>query len=108
MRFSLLIAAAAFVTATSPVLAGELTGGVWRSTQCVKPAPPAAVRTDADTLNETILRYNDYIAQIRTYDDCLRAELDRDMQTMRNGYLAAQNAALREAEAARPRGTEAR
>ncbi|MGE0745437.1 MAG: hypothetical protein AB7K86_09320 [Rhodospirillales bacterium] len=108
MRLTLFIAAAACAAITGGATAGELTGGVWRSTQCVKPTPPAAVRTDAETLNETIIRYNAYIGDIRTYDDCLRAELDRDMQTMRAGYQAAQSAALREAEAARPRGTEAR
>jgi hypothetical protein len=108
MRLTLLVAAAACVVASSAATAGELTGGAWRSVQCTKPTPPAMDRTDAAALNESIMRYNAYIADIRAYDDCLRAEVERDMQAIRNGFESAQNAALREAEAARPRGTQAR
>lgn len=112
MRSDLRLAAVAvsFVLATAApaAVAGELVGQTWRSTQCQKPSPPPIDRTDAQTLNDSIMRYNAYVAQVELYNNCLKAEADRDMQIIRQGFEAAQGAAIREVETTRPRGTEAR
>ena len=107
MRIAVHVLAAALALA-APASAGELSAGNWRPTGCGKPIPPAIARDDTVTLNESVLRYNDYIAEVRRYDECLRAEADRDMRSIANGYEQLQADVLREADAARPRGTETR
>jgi hypothetical protein len=64
-------------------------------------------RTDAQSLNASIVRYNAYVAEVERYDACVRAEAERDLQAIQDGYQAAQAEAHGEADAARPRGTQA-
>ena len=68
---------------------------------------PQVDRTDAQSLNLSINRYNEYVDEMRRYNDCLRDEAARDMQAVVDGQQAAMSSAMEEADAVRPRGTQA-
>jgi len=108
MRLLLLTAVAALSGAAAmPASAGELVGGAWRSLECAKPPAPEMNRADAQGLNESINRYNAYVGEVSRYNGCLKDEAARDMQAIADGHAATQDEVMREAEAVRPRGTQA-
>ncbi|MFQ5971560.1 MAG: hypothetical protein ACE5Q3_04460 [Alphaproteobacteria bacterium] len=81
-----MLAAAAFLLATASTSAGEInyTGGqsVWAPTDCSLGPAPTIDPTDATSLNESILRFNAYVAEVERYNACVAAEAERDMSTI--------------------------
>lgn len=102
MQRILLIGAAAIAILAPQVQAGSLTANDgqanWKSTQCVVPVRPASLKDsdaeyNANELNEKIVQYNQYTAQVQAYMECVRQEAQSDVST-------AQQAAFAEAERA--------
>ena len=56
---------------------------VWSSTTCIQPVPSQVDRADAQTLNESINRYNRFVAAVDQYNRCLRDEADSDLVGLR-------------------------
>lgn len=93
--------ASAAVAAAGLAHAGELYATGWKPTGCAEPVPPARDVTDATSLNFSIARYNDYVGQVNAFNDCVRAEAERDMAAIRSAAERAQITALRDAETTR-------
>jgi hypothetical protein len=102
MKAVLAMAAAAVLT-SMPAAAGQLDARTnqWRPTSCTEPTAPPRETTDATSLNDSVIRYNAYVDRVAAYNDCVRAEAERDMQTIRAQAERAQITAVREAQAGR-------
>lgn len=108
MRTSLLcltavVAACGMVSVSA--YAGDLSHGSWRPVDCARPMPPASVQTSAQTLNDSVIRYNAYLNEVDSYKACLKAEFDRDAQAMVDSYDIELNTVYQELESAKPPGT---
>lgn len=109
MRGAICLAVAAFLASvTASASAGDFVGGTWQPTRCARPVPPPIDRTDAQSLNLSVAHYNDYVDELQRFLGCLKSEAEADMQTILDGFNAAQGEAQREASLARPPGTAAR
>lgn len=88
---------------------------VWSSVSCIQPVPSQVDKADAQTLNESINRYNRFVAAVDQYNRCLRDEADSDLvglrQAVNDSVRALQDQAIAEAAAVRaainaPRGPD--
>jgi len=78
---------AVLALSSAPVWAGSLNyadgKGTWQP-QCMRPARPAELPKDPEAasgdLNDRIVAYNQYAAQVQTYLDCVHKEVERDAQ----------------------------
>jgi hypothetical protein len=90
-----LILAAALIIIAAPAFAGSLSfsngKGMWQSTLCSRPVPPAFVGLGADssasTLNAATASYNTFVKQSQDYQTCLSAEAKSDGESA-NGLIS--------------------
>ncbi len=86
--------------------------GSWTPTECTRPVAPVFRAEDATALNQFVLRYNEFAAAVELYNNCLRAEAERDMAGANNAVqralTEAQSDIIREATALREQLTRAR
>lgn len=104
-----MLAAAVFLLATASAPAGDIDyaggQGVWSSTDCSLGPAPTIDTTDATSLNESILRFNAYVAEVERFTTCVAAEAERDMSAVVTSIAdaagEAQNEALQSIESLR-------
>ena len=53
---------------------------VWISQACERPLAPAVEKGDAQALNQSVNRYNRYVAVVDDYNQCLSEEAARDIE----------------------------
>ena len=116
MRFVLAFCASAALLGSAVAVAGEVSYadgvGSWASTGCTRPATPVFTPGDATALNQFVLEYNAFAGAVERYNDCLRAEAERDMaganDAVQRALTAAQSDIIREATELREQLTRAR
>lgn len=99
-----LLAAALTLVALSAGQAGTLAPGgqPWQTSDCFKPNPPWADRSEAMGLNNTVAAYDAYLTKVNEYYACINAEVARDQQRIQAGAARALNDAHQEAISAQP------
>ncbi len=82
----LMVFMAGVCLAAGSAAAGEIVtrggGQVWVPQSCERPSAPAVDRTDAQALNESINRFNRYVASVDAYNRCLSDEAARDSEVL--------------------------
>lgn len=81
MKNALLIITAGIIGATAPANAGSLSNGKWSPTGCGNvPQAPMMDNSNIEAFNKSILAFNDWQQQSRTYFECLIKEANTDNQ----------------------------
>lgn len=87
-----------------PAFAGEMTQSkgqtIWLSTKCSAPVIPAVLKAvdseaAANDVNLRVTQYNEYVARVQVYMDCLSAEAQADATRISTDII---NAAQKEIE----------
>ena len=73
---------AAAVSATAGEILTQDGRQVWVSQSCERPSAPTVDRADAQALNESINRFNRYVALVDAYNRCLSEEAARDSEVL--------------------------
>jgi hypothetical protein len=90
MRTQLLMTMTGIIAFSAPAYAGTLTytdgHAVWQSTQCTQPTEPSSIahahhEMPADKMNVLMTQYNQYVAAMQSYLDCVSNEAQTDSTT---------------------------
>jgi hypothetical protein len=54
-------------------------GCTWKAKGCDKPVAPVAFASDVESYNRAVTEFNEYLTEVRSYEDCIIAEGKRDI-----------------------------
>jgi hypothetical protein len=104
--FKMILSAFAFAVLALPAMAGDVNvsngKGMWQSTMCQRPIPPAFVgmgrNAPAATLNAATASYNLFVQQTQDYMKCLSNEAKADSEASHGLIMATVERQMQDAQ----------